>query len=178
VALVEARLGSLLHEPNSFASPAALARTFMLPGGLDDASLLDVCHSMVWSSCGLLFDTRAADLVSEGNTILLVIRRVTQLSLQGQPPLTDRYNWTVWKSRVDVHSGGVTVGMKLDPNGSLSVTGTDVFAYDLDVPRLTDAPPNYVMERETEIADNQPGWTSMARVCGMSHLGPLDATNQ
>jgi hypothetical protein len=171
-----ATLGSLLHEPESFAALVAHAGSFMLPGGLDDASLLDVCHSMVWSSCGLLFDTRAADLVSEGNTILLVIRRVTQLSLVDQPPHIDRYNWTAWNSKVDVNKGDVTVATEFDPNGSLSVTGTDVFAFDLDVPGLSEAPPDYGMDAEVDVAGKQPSWTSTARLCGMAYLGPLGGT--
>ena len=167
------RLSQLLHEPLPDSTRDEHVEQLVVPGALQRGELLEMRHSPVFRSFGVLLDDRSeGSLDIHGNAVLLVVRRITSTSTLFPAIETARHKWTVADSSVDVHRRGVDVRLEVFPRiGHVAASGADISLYDLELAGW-DTLADYG-DPEDVVAANMPAWTSRARVRGMAQLiGP------
>ncbi|WP_369745608.1 hypothetical protein [Paenarthrobacter sp. AMU7] len=138
---------------------------------LQEAQLLDIRFDALSQTVGLLFELRVALQLRDTNTGVLVAHGVTELSWSGRS-ITDLTAWTVDGSHPHLERGlfSLELGMWPAPGAQLKLEAESAAFFAIDVPGLSEAPPDYTETDRTKIGAEIAGWESPFRTVHASFL--------
>ena len=131
------------------ATPSGLDPLGMDPLGdadvLQEAQLLGVQTDAVRGVAGLLFEMRTALQIRQGDTAVLILRGVRDVTWSAPPRPTELTAWTVDGSTFEREAGLLRVSMSMwpSPGADLTVVATSAEFVVGDVKGLEHAPPDY-----------------------------------
>lgn len=124
-----------------------------------EAQLLDVRLHALRSTVWLLFDSRGALQLRQGNTAVVVANGLHRLTWSGNPttPLTA---WSVVGSQPAISGRSWTLSLAFAPTAHLEVKAAAAEFYVGDVPGCDAAPPDYTSDDEEAIRVRLQSWSS------------------
>jgi hypothetical protein len=140
------------------------------PDALQEAQLLDV-HVDVLRSCAyLFFDCRGALQIEMGNTAVIAVAGLEQVSWSGLPR-GPRTAWSVvgWEPRLGERW---VLSAAFAPRARLDLTAVTAEFYVGDVPGCDAAPPDYTEADEVTLRAGLAGWHSEFEPIHATFLGP------
>jgi hypothetical protein len=129
---------------------------------LQEAQVLDVRFDALTLTVGLLFELRMALQLREANTGVLVARGVRELSWSGPGRAQGLTAWTVGGSvpRPDQGLFRLELGMWPVPGAQLNLLAESAAFFAVDVPGLSEAPPDYTDLDRLGVSAELAGWDS------------------
>jgi hypothetical protein len=128
-------------------------------GALDDASMVEIAFSPVWSEVRVLFDCKGALNIQEGNAAVLVAHEVTKFEWSAgdsRSPLDRRVEQWI----PSFGASGWNVRALIWNNCTLVLEARSAEMYVGDVAGGDDAPPDFGRDDEEAIRAGLAGWAS------------------
>lgn len=127
---------------------------------LQDAALLDIRVNGVWSSAWLLLDCKGALDIREGNTAVLVVHGLAELSWVSENDPPGRLNRAVESWTPTIVDPGWKLSALLWRNATLTVAARSGEFYVGDVPGGDDPPPDFGVDDDATVRAGLASWAS------------------
>lgn len=127
---------------------------------LQDAALLDIRVSGVWSCAWLLLDCKGALNIRDGNTAVLVVHGLDELTWVSESDPPGRLNRAVESWTPTIKNPGWGLSAMLWRNATLTVAARSGEFYVGDVPGGDDPPPDFVVEDDATVRARLASWAS------------------
>jgi len=129
-------------------------------GALREAQLLEMRVDVLTSTAGLLFDLRNALQLRTGDTAVLVVLGLREVSWSAELRMTARTAWNVVKSEPTSASGTVIVEFAFVPDARLRLAANSAEFFVGHVAGLSDVPPDFTSDAEATIHAGLASWSS------------------
>ncbi|MFJ5925722.1 hypothetical protein ACIQF6_24245 [Kitasatospora sp. NPDC092948] len=137
---------------------------------LQEAQLIDLRVHALSSTAALLFELRTALQFDTGNAAVLIVRGLEKSEWRPGGRRDGKTAWSVVGSTVRTGSRSFGIEIDLYPNAKVEVSGASAEFYVVDVPGISEAPPDYSLEGEEFMRSDLPGWDSPFSLLQASRL--------
>lgn len=131
---------------------------------LMETQLLDAHVSHVGSVAALLIEFRTGLQFDDGNTALLVVRGMREYLWHSSSVAQSLLAWTILGSEPRVSQNTFRLDLSFYPDATLRLEGSSAEFYVLEVPGISDAPPDYTNQDFPGVSDSLPRWSSLCSV--------------